>query len=91
MAIAWLRRMNPGGAAESRKCSVERVLAVQHNMQIAEGGQKVVVKTEEACGFGGSVRTSFLRSRKIATDRPQHAAMEVESRWSHLRRFDLDE
>jgi hypothetical protein len=54
MAIARVRRMNSGGAAKSRRCSVERVLAVQHNTRMAAGRQKVVVKTEEACGFGGS-------------------------------------
>jgi hypothetical protein len=27
---------------------------VQHNTRVAAGRQKVVVKTEEACGFGGS-------------------------------------
>jgi hypothetical protein len=55
MAIARVRRMNSGGAAKSRQCSVERDLAVQHNMRIAAGRQKVVVKTEEACGFGDQV------------------------------------
>jgi hypothetical protein len=54
MAIAQVRRMNSGRVAKSRRCSVERVLAVQHKTWTAAGRQKFVVETEEACGFGGS-------------------------------------
>jgi predicted SnoaL-like aldol condensation-catalyzing enzyme len=55
MAIARDRRMNSGGVAKSRQCSVERDSAVQHNTRMEAGRQKVVVKTEEACGFGDQV------------------------------------
>jgi hypothetical protein len=46
---------------------------VQHNMRIAAGRQKVVVKTEEACGFGNLVwwekEEKGLRQRSRSTSK----------------------
>jgi hypothetical protein len=89
MAIARVRRMNSCGAAKSRWCSVERVLAVQHNTLVVAGRQKVVVKTEEACGFGRSGVVEDKGVEEKATGRGRLANKRADKQtggWSRVYR-----